>query len=584
MAQFYTLEEAARVLGMSPEELKSKAQAREVRAFMDSGSWRFRQADIDELARRRGMGSDPDLSLSDLDLEVPAGSGSGSEEMMLSEFQLGTARPDLAPPSLEIKSGNPSDQDILLSESSVPPDPLSGSSSTIIGMKPAGKQPSDSDVRLVPDQVSKGASDSDVRLAGPPTGLRPGDSDVRLVGAVPGIKPSDSDVTLVSDDTSSDHSSIDLAAKAKPKGKPKVGSGSGSDETTIAKSPLLGSSGEVPAVGGEDSDFELTPSSVIDALQPESGSDFELTALDASDEFEATPMPRPSDSDVTAAEPSTSGINLARPSDSGINLQAVGPGAGIGGAGGFDLSQADSIELAPLDEDTAAPPRPAAKPAAAKKDKADLSATALPTTAKKDKADLSATALPTTHKSKDLLSATALPMKKPGEKDIFEDTDFEVDALDSDEHSGEDRTVQLEAASDFDLDDSDSASEVFAIDEEDVDQNAATAMAPAVLDEDEGAFSDAAAEGVSGEQAASAWDVEDTSTSAPAARAASPVLAAAGPQAEWGGLWVGFLGAATFLMLILAFVGMDMVRNVYEFHEGGPGAGLVSFFAGLLGS
>ena len=42
-----------------------------------------------------------------------------------------------------------------------------------------------------------------------------------------------------------------------------------------------------------DSDFELNPSSeLIDALQPDSGSDFELSALDASDEFEATPLPR----------------------------------------------------------------------------------------------------------------------------------------------------------------------------------------------------------------------------------------------------------------------------------------------------
>ena len=49
MAKFYTLEEAARVLGMSPDELKHKAQSREVRAFMDSGSWRFRVADVDEL-------------------------------------------------------------------------------------------------------------------------------------------------------------------------------------------------------------------------------------------------------------------------------------------------------------------------------------------------------------------------------------------------------------------------------------------------------------------------------------------------------------------------------------------------------
>ena len=71
MAQFYTLEEAARVLGMSAEELKTKAQSREVRAFLDGGSWRFRVVDVDELARRRGLGSDAELRLSDL--EVPAG-------------------------------------------------------------------------------------------------------------------------------------------------------------------------------------------------------------------------------------------------------------------------------------------------------------------------------------------------------------------------------------------------------------------------------------------------------------------------------------------------------------------------------
>ena len=67
MAQFYTLEEAARVLGMSAEELKAKAQSREVRAFLDGGSWRFRVVDVDELARRRGLGTDAELRLSDLD-------------------------------------------------------------------------------------------------------------------------------------------------------------------------------------------------------------------------------------------------------------------------------------------------------------------------------------------------------------------------------------------------------------------------------------------------------------------------------------------------------------------------------------
>ena len=85
----------------------------------------------------------------------------------------------------------------------------------------------------------------------------------------------------------------------------------------------------MPAGEPHDSDFELTPSNVIDALQPDSGSDFELTALDPSDEFESTPLLGPGDSDVTAADPGASGINLGRPSDSGINL--------LGSASGFDM-------------------------------------------------------------------------------------------------------------------------------------------------------------------------------------------------------------------------------------------------------
>ena len=66
-----------------------------------------------------------------------------------------------------------------------------------------------------------------------------------------------------------------------------MGSGS-SSETSVRVSPLLGRRPRSRAAS--DSDFELNPSSeLIDALQPDSGSDFELSALDASDEFEATP-------------------------------------------------------------------------------------------------------------------------------------------------------------------------------------------------------------------------------------------------------------------------------------------------------
>ena len=247
MAQFYTLEEAARVLGMSPEELKSKAQHREIRAFLDGGSWRFRVVDIDELARRRGMGSDAELRLSDL--EVPAGGAENVEDLDLSEFQLGVAKPDLAPETMDLSSvkshsGEPaapegsSEHDILFDDLSVPPNSVTGSSSVIIGMQSIGKLPSDSDVRLVPDNV-KGASDSDVRLASP-------DPDLK--------QASDSDVTLIKEDTA-DHGFLtpasgsgDTAVRSEPDGR-LLGRGSGGRLGQRLRAQSLQRSGRRPATG-----------------------------------------------------------------------------------------------------------------------------------------------------------------------------------------------------------------------------------------------------------------------------------------------------------------------------------------------
>ncbi|QEH37869.1 hypothetical protein OJF2_64610 [Aquisphaera giovannonii] len=521
MAQFYTLEEAARVLGMSPEELKSKAQHREIRAFLDGGSWRFRVVDIDELARHRGLGSDAELRLSDL--EVPAAADAENvEDLDLSEFQLGAARPDLADETMDLnafKGGRSddrpapemgSDHDLLFDDLSVPPNPVTGSSSVIIGMKSTGKLPSDSDVRLVPENV-KGASDSDVRLASP-------DPDLR--------HPSDSDVTLIKDDTA-DHGFLHPA-------------GSGSNDTAVRPSPMVGSSAEVPAAES-DSDFELNPSSdLVDVLKPESGSDFELSALDASDEFESTPL-KPSDSDVTAADPNLSGINLSRPSDSGINLQT---------AGAFDLGGHESIELAPLSDDELK----TFKPEAAKPAKADPG------------------------KPRPSLSATPPPAVKKGEKDIFDDTDFEVDVPSiADDESSDDHTMQLEAASDFDIEDSDSGSEVFAIDEEDVDQNAATAMAPSAFAGDDEDEDDGFEEAVSSEMA-TAWSSDEGATSGPAP--AMVISREAAP--EWGGLWVGLLCFATLCIVFASFVAWDLMRNLNDFHETHHGSGLIQALAGLF--
>src|SRR5262249_22007464 len=137
MAQFYTLEEAARVLGMTTEELKAKAQAREVRAFLDGGSWRFRVVRVDEIPPPRGVGSDAELRLSDL--EVPAASSDSGEveDLDLSEFALGVAKPDLGPETMTFGKPTPegsSEHDILLDDLSLPPNPVTGSSSVIIGV------------------------------------------------------------------------------------------------------------------------------------------------------------------------------------------------------------------------------------------------------------------------------------------------------------------------------------------------------------------------------------------------------------------------------------------------------------------
>jgi hypothetical protein len=499
MAQFYSLEEAAGVLGMSPEDLQAKAQHREIRAFMDSGTWRFRVADIDELARRRGQGStpdfstsDPELSISDLDLH-----GSDSGDHNVSEFNLGTAKPNLGQNTIDLPAfgSDDDDKDVLLDDLSVPPGLLSGSgsSSTILGMNHPGKMPSDSDIRVVPGFL-KGGSDSDVRLS-------PVDSH----------KPSDADTNATF---------VDEGSALFPLSP---------NDTAVRKSPL-GSSAEVPA--GHDSDFELNPSSLVGALQPESGSDFELSALDDSEEFDPSSLRSPADSDVTAAPAADSGINLGKPSDSGINLGSFA-----------DSFVNDSIELAPLEEEDNVPK---AKPKAA-----------------------------APAKPKAALAATPPPVARKGEKDIFEDTDFEVDALDSGE--GDDRTMQLATGgSDFDLDESESASEVFAIDEEDVDDNAATTM-KAALDDESGEF-DSEADEVGG----SGWDVDSEATPARSSASQGTVIPTSRDNAEWGGLWVGFLTVGTIFALLLAMVGVDLVRNLYDFQGGGPASGIIQALAGLM--
>src|SRR5262245_36462799 len=60
---YYTLEEAANILSMPEDKLSQMAQKREIRAFADRGTWRFRTQDVEEMARRMGQGSDAEVQM-----------------------------------------------------------------------------------------------------------------------------------------------------------------------------------------------------------------------------------------------------------------------------------------------------------------------------------------------------------------------------------------------------------------------------------------------------------------------------------------------------------------------------------------
>lgn len=237
MVQYYTLEQAAQLLQMTPEKLRDMVRQGKIRAFQDRGTMRFRSQEIDEMARVQGLGSDPGLPLG----EVSKPSSSTRRR----------AQTIAAPPAAEstdnINLGGPDEHAVPLGESpSGRTKNTTGSSAkrkTPSSGKPSKLNPaakaSDSDVRLVPDassmdfelsaddppaakspvprpRTSRSApdplkSDSDIRIEIPTPGS---DSDVKIISPVPG---SDSDVKIVGDDSDTDHEAIPLSGQSRSK-------------------------------------------------------------------------------------------------------------------------------------------------------------------------------------------------------------------------------------------------------------------------------------------------------------------------------------------------------------------------------
>ena len=328
-SNFIPLEEAAKRLGVSADELVELRSRGDIFGYRDGGSWKFKPEEIERVASEvlgDALDEDPaDSSILVSEQEIgPAGSKLGST--IGSDIQLASDK------------GSDVDSDVALV-----PDPGGGSDVKLIAGRSAAKPPADDldshDLHLEGDQAVAHGSGSNVLAGG--SDLKPGSSN-RL---------RDSDLKLSSDDDDDDELSLQ------------------------ADDDELGLEGT--ATGGTGSDIEL-------------GSDLGLSLSDGSDALAGlSPVSQPArgrDSDVSndleladdddlvlgggsdLAIGNDSGINLMSPSDSGISLEdepldLAGSGisgldlaaegsdanaSGVSGAGsGIDFSQGEEFQLTP---------------------------------------------------------------------------------------------------------------------------------------------------------------------------------------------------------------------------------------------
>jgi excisionase family DNA binding protein len=596
MAQaFYTLEEAAQVLGVAAEELNQMAQRREIRAFADRGTWRFRSQDVEELARRRGKGSNPDLQLGEGGAAKPPATGTPDDSSVFTfslgsedeEVKLGEEKTREGPSSVHgpgsgsgktgPKSPSPkpgSDSDVRLvsegsdvnfkiaSDSAIKTVSEGGSGS---GRKKGGK--SDSDVKIVPDQ---GPGDSVVPIGGPPAKSGT-DSDIRLEPDSAHSHPASHDDSMLTEE-------IDLDAELKEaeesslgksksrKSKPKIPAAPAADVTSpfeLSDSDLEGGptpTKPLPKQGGKPAAKKRTPESSDIELTPAAGDDSSPISL--SDEL---PTLSPKDEEVglgdQPAKPvgaaGDSGIGLEAPADSGISLEKKEG----------DSSEEVEFELS-LDAESTPKPKPAA-PVVEDDSSSEFELTL----------DDSGGLAP--------LEEEAAPAggSGSGEKDIFE-TDFDVPALEDESGSQavalEDSDTDLES-SDFDLalGDEDAGSEdesgsqvVVLEDEEEADEGAATVArsarrrAPAAAaDLDE-----------SGEVAVEELPEEEEDEGIPVRRAPAA-------SADWGILPAAVMIPCVIVMFLVGIMGFEVLHGMWGYRQPGKVSGvIVRAFADMFGA
>jgi excisionase family DNA binding protein len=293
-----TSEEAARILGLSLDELNHLREQREISGYRDGSSWKFKEQDIQQLKERRSQ-VDPegdssgfdDLSFS-IDADDPIGSA---------EFDFGApAAPQAAKQDsqelidLPIDDDHVTDEVVLLSDLELG-ESGPGTSSTIIG-RPGVQSPEESDIRIVTDEDSGEVSaiTSDLAL--------PSDSG--------------SSLALVVDDQFDVSPEADTQLRIHPQAPSSSGLDLTSDSALRGKNRAAGSD---IALGDENLDMDdlvlgSDPGGSKGSKAGESGIALAVEDLDDDE------LVLGGGSDITLGS-ADSGISLASPSDSGLSLE-----------------------------------------------------------------------------------------------------------------------------------------------------------------------------------------------------------------------------------------------------------------------
>lgn len=313
--KFVKLDEAARMLGLTVDEINAMRERHELHGYRDGATWKFKETDIErvrsDLAERReaepGVPFNLRETVDELNVEspaeAPAESAPAGERASRDSGEL---------IDLPVEMDAESDEVVLLSEVELgESDPTT--SSTIIG-KPGQQRPDESDIKIITDEERDGtpAGGSDVRLVSTPE-ASPHESGVKLVVSDEAKTPPSS----IGQETVEPDAPTEIRAQADDEDSVDLGMPdselAGSD--IALGSDVIGRSVEDELSLGDDA-FDLADASSSIADEKDDSSSEVVTADDDSDFV----LRSPSSSDITLGT-GDSGISLADPADSGLSLE-----------------------------------------------------------------------------------------------------------------------------------------------------------------------------------------------------------------------------------------------------------------------